>query len=78
LGGLETKNAINFILEDDIKSAFAILLTYYDKLYTKGLHQRSNLNELLHKINCTMVNAAINSNAVLHHNAIIGQAATQP
>lgn len=78
LGGLETKNAINFILEDDIKSAFAILLTYYDKLYTKGLHQRNNLNELLHKINCNMVNAAINSNAVLHHNASMGQAATQP
>lgn len=35
LGGLETKTAINFILEKDIKSAFRILLSYYDKWYEK-------------------------------------------
>jgi tRNA 2-selenouridine synthase len=36
LGGLETKLAINHILEKDIKSAFRILLTYYDKWYEKN------------------------------------------
>lgn len=35
LGGLETKTAINFILEKDIKAAFQILLSYYDKWYEK-------------------------------------------
>ena len=35
LGGLETKTAINFILEKDIKAAFHILLSYYDKWYEK-------------------------------------------
>ena len=35
LGGLETKNAINYILEKDIKAAFHILLSYYDKWYEK-------------------------------------------
>lgn len=40
LGGLETKTAINCILEQDIPGAFSILLKYYDKWYLKGLHNR--------------------------------------
>lgn len=36
LGGLEMKNAINALLEDDIRGCFTILLTYYDKLYLKS------------------------------------------
>lgn len=35
LGGLETKLAINHIVEKDIRAAFHILLSYYDKLYEK-------------------------------------------
>ncbi len=35
LGGLETKLAINHIIEKDIRAAFHILLSYYDKLYEK-------------------------------------------
>ena len=35
LGGLETKNAVNYIMEGDIKNAFTILLKYYDKWYDK-------------------------------------------
>jgi tRNA 2-selenouridine synthase len=37
LGGLETKNAINFLLEDNVQDCFAILLRYYDKLYNKSM-----------------------------------------
>lgn len=40
LGGLETKTAINCIVEKDIEGAFAILLKYYDKWYLKGLYNR--------------------------------------
>ena len=36
LGGLETKNAIQFFNEKKIKDAFAILLKYYDKWYEKN------------------------------------------
>jgi len=36
LGGLETKNTINYILEGQFKEAFAILLKYYDKWYEKN------------------------------------------
>lgn len=35
LGGLETKNAIEAIEQNDIPAAFAILLKYYDKWYEK-------------------------------------------
>lgn len=36
LGGLETKNAVNALLEDDIPGCFSILLKYYDKFYLKS------------------------------------------
>ena len=47
LGGLETKLAINFLLENNHKECFRILLKYYDKYYDKGLHNRESLTDLL-------------------------------
>ncbi|MBN9481882.1 MAG: tRNA 2-selenouridine(34) synthase MnmH [Bacteroidetes bacterium] len=41
LGGLDTKNAVNYLLEDDIKGCFSILLKYYDKQYSKALQERT-------------------------------------
>lgn len=55
LGGLETKNAINFLLENNVKDCFSILLRYYDKLYTNALHKRENIDRLLNKISCKTV-----------------------
>jgi tRNA 2-selenouridine synthase len=40
LGGLNTKNAIQFLEERNLKEAFSILLKYYDKLYTMATDQR--------------------------------------
>ncbi|MEO6820549.1 MAG: tRNA 2-selenouridine(34) synthase MnmH [Ginsengibacter sp.] len=57
LGGQETKNAITFLNQDDHYACFEILLTYYDKLYEKALHNRENIQNLLHKIPCESVNA---------------------
>lgn len=37
LGGLETKNAIQHLMDGNIKDAFEILLKYYDKWYDKNL-----------------------------------------
>ena len=65
LGGLETKNAINFLLENNVKECFSILLKYYDKLYTKGLHNRKNYESLLNIIPCSNVNAYDNVNNLL-------------
>jgi len=50
LGGLETKTAINYLLEDNIKECFAVLLTYYDKFYLKSLQGRDNFSSLFNKI----------------------------
>ena len=44
LGGLETKNAIQFIDEGKLSDAFAILLRYYDKFYSKATDQRPKEN----------------------------------
>lgn len=65
LGGLETKTAVNFLIEDDIKEAFRVLLTYYDKHYLKGLHNREGLNELLRKTTAAKVDAKTNAAAVI-------------
>ncbi|MES2003869.1 MAG: tRNA 2-selenouridine(34) synthase MnmH [Bacteroidota bacterium] len=50
LGGLETKNAVNFLIEDNVKACFAILLAYYDKFYLKSLQNRENFSSLFNKI----------------------------
>lgn len=55
LGGLDTKNAIAFLEDGNIKEAFRILLRYYDKRYLKGLHNRESISALLTKINCETV-----------------------
>ena len=65
LGGLETKNAMNHLLENNHKECFRILLTYYDKWYEKGLHNRENLTALLNKIPCSGVDTLINTQKIL-------------
>jgi tRNA 2-selenouridine synthase len=65
LGGLETKNAINHLLENDHKECFRILLKYYDKWYMKGLYNRENIEGLLNKIPCTGVDTGINTQKLL-------------
>lgn len=58
LGGLEAKNAIQFLMDGDIRSCFSILLRYYDKWYLKGMElHRENLQDLLRKISMTDTDA---------------------
>ena len=70
LGGLETKNALNFLEQDDYKECFRILLTYYDKWYHKGLYNRENISTLLNKIPCTGVDTPINTQKLLSCNIV--------
>lgn len=68
LGGLETKNALQFLEDGNLTECFRILLTYYDKFYLKGLQNRDELSSLLTKIQCQIVteeNAALLSQAQL-------------
>lgn len=60
LGGQEAKTALNFLAENDVKECFRILLTYYDKLYKKGLYNRNNPESLLNMIPCNTVGAIEN------------------
>jgi len=46
LGPLETKNALAFLANDNLKECFEILLRYYDKWYRKGLDKRNGNNIL--------------------------------
>ena len=57
LGGLEAKNAILHLESNEFRAGFHILLKYYDKWYTKGLHNRKSLNSLLRIIDCESVTA---------------------
>ena len=65
LGGLETKTAINCLLEDDIKGCFAVLLTYYDKFYLKSLQNRENFSSLFNQVECPTVDEEKNANTLL-------------
>ncbi len=70
LGGLETKNALNFLEEDNTKECFRILLSYYDKWYHKGLCNRENIDALLNKISCTGVDTKANTHKILTCNIV--------
>ncbi|MES2848061.1 MAG: tRNA 2-selenouridine(34) synthase MnmH [Bacteroidota bacterium] len=70
LGGLEAKNAINFLLEDNHKECFRILLKYYDKWYTKGLYNREDAAGLIKKITGNAVHAKNNADLLLNENGI--------
>jgi tRNA 2-selenouridine synthase len=65
LGGLETKTAINYLIEDDIINSFSVLLTYYDKLYLKGAYNRENAETLIHKIEVATVDPSVNAATLL-------------
>jgi tRNA 2-selenouridine synthase len=65
LGGLETKTAINYLLEDNVKESFRILLKYYDKLYSKGMQNRDNWQSLITELVCERVDAIQNARKVL-------------
>ena len=67
LGGLETKNAINYLLENNFKESFRILLKYYDKWYEKGLYNRENPEEQIKKIKSQVVDNEINTDILMNY-----------
>lgn len=52
LGGLGTKNAVDFVNEGNLYEAFSILLKYYDKMYHSSLYQRDNIQTNMHVVKC--------------------------
>lgn len=68
LGGLDTKNALAYLSEDDLENCFFILLHYYDKFYLKGLHEKENSKPGLHIIALNTVDAIKNAQVILELN----------
>ena len=64
LGGLETKSAVNFLLEEDITSCFRILLKYYDKFYEKSTFNPEEKRQI-QKIAVDTTDAVLNAGIVL-------------
>jgi tRNA 2-selenouridine synthase len=56
LGTLETKNALQFLEEENIEACFRILLKYYDKLYNKSLKNRNQYPATIYKIGEDQIN----------------------
>ena len=57
LGGMNAKTVTMYLLTDNIPEAFRILLAYYDRFYTKALHNREALHTLLYTVNCKSITA---------------------
>lgn len=66
LGGLNTKLAIQWLESENTLESFRILLEYYDKFYSRSLHNREGLNSLLQSIECKSVSAE-NANLLIRH-----------
>jgi tRNA 2-selenouridine synthase len=67
LGGLETKNAVNALLEDDVETCFSILLKYYDKLYLKSTMNNDEGERDIFYVECDTTDPKKNIKKVLNY-----------
>lgn len=67
LGPLETKTAVNFLIEDNITESFRVLLTYYDKWYSKSLQSRPEPRTQHTFIDCLKVDPIRNAAELLQY-----------
>ncbi len=67
LGPLETKTAVNFLIEDNLTESFRVLLIYYDKWYKKNLQSRPLPAAPQHFISCHQVDATANAEKLLQY-----------
>ena len=66
LGGLETKTAVNLLVENNIEGAFSILLKYYDKVYLKNIEAAAIPKFKTEKIVASEVNPIHNAGLLMH------------
>jgi tRNA 2-selenouridine synthase len=71
LGGLETKTAVNHLLEGNKKASFEVLLHYYDKQYLKGLNGRPDPAAQVISVESPTVDARVNVSRLLNKNQSI-------
>jgi len=66
LGGLETKTAVNLLVENNIEGAFSILLKYYDKVYLKNIENAAVPKFKTEKIVASEVDSIHNAGLLMH------------
>jgi tRNA 2-selenouridine synthase len=66
LGGLETKTAVNYLVENNIEAAFSILLKYYDTVYQKNIETAAIPKFKTEKIVASEVNSIDNASLIMH------------
>ena len=66
LGGLETKTAVNLLVENNIEGAFSILLKYYDKVYLKNIETAAIPKFKTEKIVASEVHSIHNAGLLMH------------
>ena len=66
LGGLETKTAVNLLVENNIEAAFSILLKYYDKVYLKNIEAAAIPKFKTEKIVASEVDSIHNAGLLMH------------
>ena len=67
LGGLETKNAVNALLEDDLEGCFRILLHYYDRLYLKSTMSATEGEREIVNVDSPVTDENKNYNLLMQH-----------
>lgn len=67
LGGLETKQALEFLDANNVRGCFSILLKYYDKQYSKGLNNRPEPKPTVITINSAVVEDNANADLLLKY-----------
>lgn len=67
LGGLETKLALQYLGEENLKECFSILLKYYDKQYSKGLQNRPDPKPTVVTVETNAVNDIKNAELLLNY-----------
>lgn len=67
LGGLETKNAVAALLEDDIQTCFAILLRYYDKWYLHSTYEKEKAPRQILRFECNDCDEEKNYSALMNY-----------
>jgi len=67
LGSLNAKNAVSYLIEDNLKECFRILLAYYDKFYSKDLDNRKEMKYPIRAIPCEQVDAFVNLKRLIYN-----------
>jgi tRNA 2-selenouridine synthase len=65
LGGVDTKQAVNHILEGNVKEGFRVLLLYYDKFYLRGIKVKELAGNKILKVPCLKVDEKQNAINIL-------------